>query len=163
MHEKTILLPYLAYLICYKELKLISGSFCLISTFSLYPLLARENQLLPYSVLIAFYFILTKYSNKIYSELANEAVAADEEILMNKYLKLAFKILESLNITAITLYHVCELIIPPPKTYPWLYPTLNAFISFGNLVIFYFYANLRILQIIRNNNKQIKTLKVKNE
>ena len=69
VHEKTIIVPYLAYLLCFFQIKEILPSFNLIAMFSMYPMLKRENQIIPYFILsFSFYIviklIISKYQKK---------------------------------------------------------------------------------------------------
>lgn len=158
VHEKTILLPFLAYLIAYKELRLILPSFALISMYSLHPLLIREQQILTYAILSPFYFIMSKYANSYYTQyVTGKSGTIHEARDDNPKLRLLFNVLDILNVIAVVGYHICEILVPPPKDFPWMYPMINAALSFGNFVIFYLYANYRIYQLIVNDKEKVKT------
>jgi alpha-1,3-glucosyltransferase len=120
VHEKTILVPFLAYILNIKRLPDILQSFSNIAIFSLYPLLKREEQEIPYLLLLIINNIVCQY------------------IAINK--PKIHKYLDNLNIILIILYHVLELTVPPPTKLPWLYPMLNALISFINFSIVLLYS-----------------------
>ena len=130
VHEKTILVPFLAFLLNYKRLLLILQQFTIVSLFSLYPLLKREDQIMPYFVLMFFSFNYTRYISK----------------------KKSF--LDLLNISFIIVYHICEIYIPPPKSYPWFYPMLNSLVSFLNFSYIFLYSNYILYKSLRLNKKK---------
>lgn len=145
VHEKTILLPLLPVILCLKDLNQIIPVFTLISSFSLFPLLQRENQVFTYYGLTIFYYFFSKY-------------------LTDKHLQLKQKsgvflifMIEIIDFLLIVVYHICEQYIPPPSRFPWLYPMLNATLCFLNFVFFYFYSSvLTLLKLSHKINKKVK-------
>ena len=144
VHEKTILLPLLPLLLCLKDLWHIIPIFSLVSCFSLFPLLQRENQVFTYYGLIIFFNVLSKYLTEVRNR--------------ENRRHLIWKIVEVSNYLFIIIYHVCEMYIPAPNKFPWLYPMLNATFCFLNLMLIYFYSNLTMLLKLRRKNK-IKKIK----
>ena len=148
VHEKTIIVPYLAYLLCFFKIKEILPSFNLISMFSMYPMLKRENQIIPYFVLsFSFYIvikiIISKYKNEVKKE--------------NNLRIFIFTLIEIISIIFIIGYHICEKIIPPPQKYPWFYPLINAVFSFTYFIFIFLIANIEILKLsFGQNNKKKK-------
>ena len=61
VHEKTIILPFLAYLLNLFHMKNLLPSFSTVAMFSLYPLLKRERQVIPYFTTTVFFYILCKF------------------------------------------------------------------------------------------------------
>ena len=57
---KTIIVPYLAYLLCFFDMKLFLPSFTMIAMFSMEPMLERENQVYTYITLTIMFYILSK-------------------------------------------------------------------------------------------------------
>lgn len=145
VHEKTILVPYIAYLLNYPYFKEIFPSFSLISLFSLYPLLTRENQEISYFILLISFYIISKYLNS-FSEFKGG----------NKNLNLFCVLLEILNILLIISFHICEIMIKPPVSYPWLYPMINAAISFGNFGFYLLLAYYKQINIFYNKKRNKK-------
>ena len=141
VHEKTILIPYLAYLLCYFSLDFILSSFTLISMFSMFPLLKRENQIFTYAILQIMFFISSKFIQKI----INMQKIHKNKIYKKNYLVLIFNVLEILIILFILAYHICEYFIPPPEKYPWLFPLINSFSSFCYFFAIFLIANIKIL------------------
>ena len=141
VHEKTILIPYLAYLLCYFSLDFILSSFTLISMFSMFPLLKRENQIFTYAILQIMFFISSKFIQKI----INMQKIHKNKIYKKNYLVLIFNVLEILIILFILGYHICEYFIPPPEKYPWLFPLINSFSSFCYFFAIFLIANIKIL------------------
>lgn len=140
VHEKTILVPFLAYVLNYHSLYFILPSFSLVSLFSLYPLLKREDQHIPYFIFLIFSFIFNKY---LKSSSESLSIKAKE----SKLLTLFFNLLDILNVLFIIVYHTADIIIPPPQAYPWIYPALNAAFSFGNFMLFYMVAIKKLFDL----------------
>jgi alpha-1,3-glucosyltransferase len=65
VHEKTIIVPFLAYLLNLPNMKNLLPSFTLIGMFSLFPLLKRENQIIPYYLLNILFYLTSKYAMKL--------------------------------------------------------------------------------------------------
>jgi alpha-1,3-glucosyltransferase len=150
VHEKTIIVPYLAYLLCFFKIKEILPSFNLIAMFSMYPMLKRENQIIPYFVLSFSFYIVIKI---IISKYKNS-----EEVKKENNLRIfIFTLIEIISIIFIIGYHICEKIIPPPQKYPWFYPLINAVFSFTYFIFIFLIANIEILKLsFGQNNKKKK-------
>ena len=65
VHEKTIIVPFLAYLLNLPHMKNILPSFTLIGMFSLFPLLKRENQIIPYYLTSIIFYLICQLSLKL--------------------------------------------------------------------------------------------------
>ena len=151
VHEKTIIVPYLAYLLCFFKIKEILPSFNLISMFSMYPMLKRENQIIPYFVLSFSFYIVIKI---IISKYKNS-----EEVKKENNLRIfIFTLIEIISIIFIIGYHICEKIIPPPQKYPWFYPLINAVFSFTYFIFIFLIANIEILKLSFGQNNKKKRL-----
>jgi hypothetical protein len=90
----------------------------MMALFSLYPLLKRENQVITYFILMLLTIIYTNSQ------------------MGKSYLKA----LNILNVIFIVCYHAAEMTIQPPANYPWLYPMINAFLSFTNFSFILLYS-----------------------
>ena len=156
VHEKTILLPFLAYLLNFNKIPEILSSFSVISLFSLHPLLKRENQMIPYFSFLLFTWITTRWlMDCLLLKIKTNINKNFTEIKLNKL----SKILEKLNFIVIILYHYMEFTSPPPDKYPWLYPTLNAAFSFMNFSFFFLFSNYKLINLMienkRNDSKKL--------
>ena len=103
----------------------------------MYPMLQRENQIIPYYVLSFSFFIFIKVVIGKYTNKKNE----------NKLRIMLFNIIEIFSIIFIIMYHLCEKFIPPPKKYPWFYPLLNAVFSFGYFIFIFLISNYEIVKL----------------
>jgi alpha-1,3-glucosyltransferase len=128
VHEKTILVPYIAYLLNMKLMPEVLPSFSTIALFSLYPLLKREGQVITYVILMILNIVYTKY--------------------LTKGLKLDW-----LNFIIVPLYHLLELTVKPPQNYPWLYPMINALVSFINFSFILLYSYYTLWKTVKINKK----------
>ena len=163
VHEKTIIIPFLAYLLNLFHMKNLLPSFSLVGMFSLYPLLKRERQVIPYFITTVLFYVLCKfvlrsidYNIRKENELLNKAKKHDEE---KEKLKSKIWFLFELAIFSITIfYHFLEYLVPPPKRYPWFYPMLNAAFCFCYFGSVYLYSNILLIQNILNdyNEKKLK-------
>jgi len=150
VHEKTILLPLLPFFLClsFKLIKNISQSFLTVSLFSLYPLLKRENQQIPYIILIIFVYFFTKFSLSVLESTNEKCEKKHRKLNLSwRILLLTLKILEYIDIIFIVGFHICELYIPVPARYPWIYPLINSSFAFLHFVLFYLIANLKIYML----------------
>jgi alpha-1,3-glucosyltransferase len=149
VHEKTILVPYLAYIINFYALPEFLFSFSLMGMFSLYPLLKREGQVITYSIFMIFFSTLIK-------EIQNKYVKENKDHNCSEnYLYKFLNFLEIFNVIFIIIFHLCEQTISPPANYPWLYPMINAAFSFLNFFLFYILANMRFISLIKKDLEAI--------
>jgi alpha-1,3-glucosyltransferase len=151
VHEKTILVPLLAFMLCFsfKLIRNISKSFYIISLFSLYPLLKRENQEIPYVILMFFIYFL---SNFIHHSLEYKALIENKEKKLSFFSKMIIFLLDKLEYIDcffIVGFHVCEMSISPPTNYPWFYPLINSSFAFAHFVLYYLIANVKVYLLFR--------------
>jgi alpha-1,3-glucosyltransferase len=149
VHEKTILVPLLPFMIIssIKLMRSISTSFFIVSLFSLFPLLKRENQEITYIILMIFIYFYGKICEFFYKK-NNEKMLQKNCKKVNILITLLESI-EFIDIIFIIGYHSCELNFSPPVKYPWFYPLINASFSFINFICFYFLANFKMFLIYR--------------
>ena len=147
VHEKTIMLPALAMMFCYEDMIPILPSFILLTTFSIYPLLARENQEIPYSIIITIMFMFSKYVQRNYSNLQKLICREKKEKFRPNecIIPPICSFLDYFNLLFIICYHALEHFIPPPIKLPYLYPTINAVYCFVWFFIAYFGGIINIL------------------
>ena len=151
------MLPFLPFLLSLFDLIDILPSFGLIATFSLYPLLLREDQILTYISSIVGYFVVCV---GLLDLMKNEKV----EDKNNKKRRCVsfFTLLNWINVILVIIYHVLDLCIKPPPNLPWLFPLINAGISFVNFGLFYVYANyIMIFNNLEDDEKHTQMVKEK--
>ena len=164
VHEKTIIIPVLAYLLNLPKMKNILPSFTLIGMFSLFPLLKRENQVIPYYLLCLIFYLISKYCLKL-MDIENDQNNKNGKDNINKKKNENEEktyILFELGIFIIMVfYHFVDYTIPPPQNYPWLYPMLNAAFCFCYFFSLFLYSSYDLL--IMAHEKDEKTYKKKLE
>lgn len=127
VHEKTILLPALPILLLFREHPIAVNWFAIISTFSLQPLLIKDDLLVPYQILMIMYTLI---SFEIFGR----------QISFNWN-----KLVSSTNLLTVT--YICSVLgcfilngisifVTPPPRYPDIHPTVNAIYTCAHLVLF---------------------------
>jgi alpha-1,3-glucosyltransferase len=143
VHEKTIIIPFLAYLLNLPNMKNILPSFTLIGMFSLFPLLKRENQIIPYYLTSILFYIISKFCLKIMNFKNDRAeknkVENDDTI---------YWLFEICIFSIMLFYHFVDYSIPPPEDYPWFYPMLNASFCFCYFICVFLYSNYDLLKMV---------------
>ena len=138
VHEKTIIIPFLAYLINLPYMKNILPSFTLIGMFSLFPLLKRENQIVSYYLINFIFYFFAKQGDLILSRNTKK----NENKLIYLFIELFIGII-------MMGYHAAELLIPPPQKYPWFYPMINAMFCFCFFFGLFLYMNYSLIKQIK--------------
>ena len=158
VHEKTIIIPFLAYLINLPNMKNILPSFTLIGMFSLFPLLKRENQIIPYYFTSIIFYLICKWCLKLIKDKKNKNKESNEnKENKNNNEDNTFLLFEICIFIIMIFYHFVDYNIPPPKQYPWLYPMINATFCFSFYFGIFLYANYSlIVSVYKNNSKQEK-------
>lgn len=127
MHEKTILLtalPALFLLKCWPDEMIL---FLEVTVFSMLPLLARDELLVPAVVAtVAFHLIFKCFDSK--SKLSNEYP-----------LKYIANISQILMISVV----VASLTVPAPTKYPDLWPLIISVTSCGHFFLFFLWGNVQ--------------------
>ena len=154
VHEKTILVPFLAYLLNLPHMIKILPSFTLISMFSLFPLLKRENQIIPYYFTCIIFYLICKQSMKLICINKKENKDNNNEEKM-------FLLFEISIFIIMLFYHFIDFNIPPPKQYPWFYPMLNAAFCFCFFIGVFLYANYNLIKLVYEKNTKNEDNKVK--
>ena len=161
VHEKTIIVPFLAYLLNLPNMKNILPSFTLIAMFSLFPLLKRENQIIPYYFTCLIFYLISKQglkminNNKKENEKNKDGKKDDQE--NNIFLLSEFCIF-----VIMVFYHFVDYNIPPPKQYPWLYPMINAAFCFCFFFGVFLYSNYNLIITVFDKNSKPEKIKEKN-
>ena len=147
VHEKTIIVPFLAFLLNLPYMKNILPTFTLIGMFSLFPLLKRENQIIPYYLTNIIFYFFAKFGIKLI-----KTIKGKKE---NRYI---YFFVEIAIFIIMILYHIIEYIIPPPEKYPWFYPMINAIFCFLFFFGIFIYSNYSLFKNICKNKNKNKNL-----
>ena len=149
VHEKTIMVPFLAFCLCYEDMIVMMPSFVLFSSFSLQTLLEREDQILPYFALTILLFIFTKFVSfqfyKINMLICNEN--KQNYVPGECILPPICSFFDVLNLIIILFFNYYKLFNEPPKNLPYLYPAINAAYSFVWFCLIYFASFIRLISI----------------
>ena len=157
VHEKTIIVPFLAYLLNLPNKKEILPSFTLISMFSLFPLLKRENQVVPYYLTSILFYIISKYALKLMDlkkdkkgkNKEKEKDINNDDIILHWLFEICIFII-------MIFYHFVDYNIPPPQKYPWFFPMLNAAFCFCYFFSIYLDSNYDLLRMIYEKKEKDK-------
>ena len=122
-------------------MKKILPSFTLIGMFSLFPLLKREDQIMPYYLTIFLFYTISKLFISLIQKKSNNN---------NKFL-----FLETFIFLIMITYHIIESRISPPEKYPWIYPMINAFFCFCFFFGLFLYSNYSLIKIIFKEKNKI--------
>jgi hypothetical protein len=122
----------------------------LVSLFSIFPLLKRENQEISYITLMILIYFYGKICE--FYHIKNEEKKLQKNCKAVNILIILLESIEYIDIIFILGYHFCELNFAPPVKYPWFYPLINAAFSFMHFIGFYFLANLKMFLIYRKDN-----------
>ena len=159
VHEKTIIVPFLAYLINLPHMRNILPSFTLIGMFSLFPLLKRENQIIPYYFTCAIFYLICKQSMKLIKIKKNKTNENNEN--KNKNEENMFLLLEMCIFAIMIFYHFVDYNIPPPKQYPWFYPMINATFCFCYFFGVFLYSYYDLIMLVNKENLKYEKIKEK--
>ena len=159
VHEKTIIVPFLAYLLNLPHMRNILPSFTLIGMFSLFPLLKRENQIIPYYFTCAIFYLICKQSMKLIKVKKNKTNENNEN--KNKNEENMFLLLEMCIFAIMIFYHFVDYNIPPPKQYPWFYPMINATFCFCYFFGVFLYSYYDLIMLVYKENLKYEKIKEK--
>ena len=159
VHEKTIIVPFLAYLLNLPHMRNILPSFTLIGMFSLFPLLKRENQIIPYYFTCAIFYLICKQSMKLIKVKKNKTNENNEN--KNKNEENMFLLLEMCIFAIMIFYHFVDYNIPPPKQYPWFYPMINATFCFCYFFGVFLYSYYDLIMLVNKENLKYEKIKEK--
>jgi len=146
VHEKTILLPALPILLLFREHPLAVNWFAIMSTFSLQPLLSKDGQMVPYSVLMIVYTLLSMEIFKWHFTTAlSRPVAPNVPLIMCWA-----------SILGCFALNLVALFMKPPPHLPDLHPTVNALYSFVHFVGFLFFFYYRQFRESKHNRPTVQ-------
>ncbi|KAK8793444.1 hypothetical protein WA158_004803 [Blastocystis sp. Blastoise] len=135
VHEKTILFPLLPLLFVSLQYSFSVNYFNLIAVYSLFPLLLKDNLIIPTISLVYMYLLISTMACFTESQTSNKTFTY---IVIN------------LVVSFISLFYYY---IPAPSRYPDIHTVLIGFISFIQFFIAYLYS---IHLLFKGNNNTIK-------
>ncbi|KAG2174918.1 hypothetical protein INT43_005980 [Umbelopsis isabellina] len=143
VHEKTILLPLLPIMLLTLEEPWAVQLFTNVAMFSMYPLLKRDDLIVPY-------FLTTILWNY---------VAGYHVLKMPKIIKW----MSIICYTSMIAWHLAEANIPAPSNLPDIYTVLNVLFSCGCFVLAFIYFNWRQFSLIDNVHETLEEQKEKKQ
>ena len=143
-------------------MKNILPSFTLIGMFSLFPLLKRENQIIPYYLTSIIFYLICKLALKLIDIKKDNKQKNDGMELKNNE-EIIFFLIEICIFIIMIFYHFVDYSIPPPQKYPWFYPMLNAAFCFCYFFFVFLYSNYDLLNMVYEQENKDKIIKIKRE
>ncbi|XP_045691413.1 dolichyl pyrophosphate Man9GlcNAc2 alpha-1,3-glucosyltransferase isoform X2 [Phyllostomus hastatus] len=163
VHEKSILLVSLPVCLVLSEIPFMSTWFLLVSTFSMLPLLLKDDLLMPTVVTMMAFFIACATSFSIFEKTSEEELQLKSfSISVRKYLPcFTFlpRIIQHLflmSVITMVLLTLMTVTLDPPQKYPDLFSVLVCFVSFLKLLFFLVYFNIVIMWDFKNGRNQKK-------
>ncbi|KAI5243591.1 Dolichyl Pyrophosphate Man9Glcnac2 Alpha-1,3-Glucosyltransferase [Manis pentadactyla] len=163
VHEKSILLVSLPGCLLLSEIPFMSTWFLLVSTFSMLPLLLKDELLMPSVVTMMAFFIACATSFSIFEKTSEEELQLKSfSISVRKYLPcFTFlpRIIQHLFLISIITMILLTLItvtLDPPQKLPDLFSVLVCFVSCLNFLFFLVYFNIIIMWDSKSGRNQKK-------
>ncbi|CAN1811985.1 Probable dolichyl pyrophosphate Man9GlcNAc2 alpha-1,3-glucosyltransferase [Linum perenne] len=128
VHEKSILLPLLPATLLAMEFPDQFKSLLHYAMFSMFPLIRRDNLVLPYVALYALCIFLYNVPDGRWDAKRQRSTAFVTAVLIFSYL-------------CSLVLHVVYLTVNPPERYPFLYEALIMLLCFSQFVLFAFRSN----------------------
>nr|KAF6377140.1 ALG6 alpha-1,3-glucosyltransferase [Myotis myotis] len=164
VHEKSILLVSLPVCLVLNEIPFMSTWFLLVSTFSMLPLLLKDDLLMPTVVTVVAFFIACATSFSIFEKTSEEELQLKSfSVSVRKYLPcftfLPRVIQRLFLMSAITmvLLTLMTVTLDPPQKFPDLFPVLVCFVSCLKFLFFLVYFNIIIMWDSKSGRNQKKT------
>ncbi|XP_035947253.1 dolichyl pyrophosphate Man9GlcNAc2 alpha-1,3-glucosyltransferase isoform X1 [Halichoerus grypus] len=163
VHEKSILLVSLPVCLVLSEIPFMSTWFLLVSTFSMLPLLLKDELLMPSVVTTMAFFIACAISFSIFEKTSEEELQLKSfSISVRKYLpRFTFfpRIIQYLfliSVITMVLLTLITITLEPPQKLPDLFSVLICFVSCLNFLFFLVYFNIIIMWDSKNRRNQKK-------
>ncbi len=137
VHEKTIMVPALASLLCYQQLGYLVIDFQLMGYFTLSSLMIIDGLTLQYCLYGVFYFLFAYLLTSLLNSFSFFSKAIYRHWSL-KYFRYAL-----LTSQFCLLY--ARLQLSPPARLPYLWPTLTCILSFLHFLSTYLYTTLYVL------------------
>lgn len=163
VHEKSILLVSLPVCLILSEIPFMCTWFLLVSTFSMLPLLIKDELLMPSAVTVMAFFIACTTSFSIFEKVSEEELQLKSfSVSVRKYLPwFTFlpRIIQHLFLISVITMAILTLMtvtLAPPQKLPDLFPVLVCFVSCLNFLFFLVYFNIIIMWDSRSGRSQKK-------
>uniref|UniRef100_A0A8C8Z3V2 Alpha-1,3-glucosyltransferase n=1 Tax=Prolemur simus TaxID=1328070 RepID=A0A8C8Z3V2_PROSS len=163
VHEKSILLVSLPVCLVLNEIPFMSTWFLLVSTFSMLPLLLKDELLMPSVVTIMAFFIVCASSFSIFEKTSEEELRLKSfSISVRKYLPCftflprIIQYLFLVSVITMVLLTLMTVTLDPPQKLPDLFSVLVCFVSCLNFLFFLVYFNIIIMWDSKNGRNQKK-------
>ncbi|NXL17247.1 ALG6 glucosyltransferase, partial [Setophaga kirtlandii] len=161
VHEKSILLVSVPVCLIINEIPFMATWFLLVSTFSLLPLLLKDELLLPYAVTTPAFLAVCLASFSILEKTSAEDLQLKAFSLSLKgyvsWFKSFPRIVRSLFLLSLALMAVLSVLsaaVPPPRRLPDLFPLAVAVVSCLHFLLFLLYFNVVILWDSKNRGQK---------
>uniref|UniRef100_A0A2K5QLU2 Alpha-1,3-glucosyltransferase n=1 Tax=Cebus imitator TaxID=2715852 RepID=A0A2K5QLU2_CEBIM len=163
VHEKSILLVSLPVCLVLSDIPFMSTWFLLVSTFSMLPLLLKDELLMPSVVTTMAFFIACVTFFSIFEKTSEEELQLKSfSISVRKYLPCftflsrIIQYLFLISVTTMVLLTLMTVTLDPPQKLPDLFSVLVCFVSCLNFLFFLVYFNIIIMWDSQNGRNQKK-------
>ncbi|XP_026638142.1 dolichyl pyrophosphate Man9GlcNAc2 alpha-1,3-glucosyltransferase isoform X2 [Microtus ochrogaster] len=163
VHEKSILLVSLPVCLVLNEIPFMSTWFLLVSTFSMLPLLLKDDLLMPsvvttmaFLVACATFFPVCESISEEQLQLKSFAVSVRRRLPGFTFLPRIIQYLFFYSVTTMALLTVLSVTLHPPQKLPDLFPVLVCFVSCINFMFFLVYFNIVIMWDSNNGRTRKK-------
>ncbi|KAM4872512.1 dolichyl pyrophosphate Man9GlcNAc2 alpha-1,3-glucosyltransferase [Thomomys bottae] len=163
VHEKSILLVSLPVCLILYDIPFMATWFLLVSTFSMLPLLLKDELLIPSVVTTMAFFVACTTFFPVFGKTSEEELKLKSFcISVRKYLpRFTFlpKLIQYLFLTSVIAMLILTLVtvtVDPPQKLPDLFSVLVCFISCMNFLFFLVYFNIIILWDFKHGRSQKK-------
>uniref|UniRef100_A0A8I6G6U1 Alpha-1,3-glucosyltransferase n=1 Tax=Rattus norvegicus TaxID=10116 RepID=A0A8I6G6U1_RAT len=163
VHEKSILLVSLPVCLVLTEIPFMSTWFLLVSTFSMLPLLLKDQLLLPSVVTVmAFliacstFFPMFENTSEEQLQLKSFAVSVRRHLPGFTFLPRIIQCLFLSSVITMILLTILSVTLDPPQKLPDLFSVLICFVSCVNFVFFLVYFNIVIMWDSKNGRNRKK-------
>ncbi|XP_077622262.1 dolichyl pyrophosphate Man9GlcNAc2 alpha-1,3-glucosyltransferase, partial [Crocuta crocuta] len=163
VHEKSILLVSLPVCLVLSEIPFMSTWFLLVSTFSMLPLLLKDELLMPLVVTTMAFFIACTTSFSIFEKTSEEELQLKSfSLSVRKYLPCftflsrIMQYLFFISVITMVLLTLLTVTLDPPQKLPDLFSVLVCFVSCLHFLFFLVYFNIIIMWDSKGGRNQKK-------
>ncbi|XP_016491186.1 putative dolichyl pyrophosphate Man9GlcNAc2 alpha-1,3-glucosyltransferase isoform X2 [Nicotiana tabacum] len=144
VHEKSILLPLLPASFLAIDEPLIFRWLTYFALLSLFPLLRRDELILPYIALYGLFVLL--YNAPVQRKDIRET-------------RSHFTTLKYFLITSSLLLHIVYLMVTPPRRYPYLFEAVMMLLCFSQFFFIFMYANMKQWEFLKLSSQIVREKK----
>ncbi|XP_077306690.1 dolichyl pyrophosphate Man9GlcNAc2 alpha-1,3-glucosyltransferase [Lithobates pipiens] len=149
VHEKSILLVSLPVCFLLSEIPLMSTWFLLTSTFSMLPLLVKDELIVAYSITMLAFLLVTAACLSFHEKTSEDAMRLKAFCLsIRKYFtwftvpESLLRLLLFLSLLVMAALTIGSRALTPPPALPDLFPVLISAVSCTHFLMFFFYFNI---------------------